>query len=63
MGQLPGKDAAIKKNSVAVALMTEWTLDVDLDQEEITDFGDDWAAIAANIAKWAITMVGFFEPN
>lgn len=63
MAVYKGKAAAVKKNTVAVSLAAEWTIEATLDTEEITDFGDSWAAHAANIARWSGSMTVFFDPS
>lgn len=63
MAQLHGKDAAIKKNSTAVALAQEWTIEATLESEQITDFGDDWHAVAGGLAAWSGSMVCFWDPT
>ena len=63
MAVMHGKDAAIKKDSVAVAYAQEWSIDSGLSAEDVTDFGDDWKAFAGGLAEWSGTMNCFFDPT
>lgn len=62
MAVMHGKDAKVEKNDVAVALLQEWTLEATIEEEDITDFGDDWKAFAGGLAEWGGTMTGYFDP-
>lgn len=46
-------------NLVKTAQLFEWTLEVTLDTEEITDFQDAWAAHSANLARASGAVQGF----
>jgi hypothetical protein len=63
MSKIKGKDATIKKNSVAVAYMHEWNINVAIDEEDLSDFGDDWKEVGGNLAEWDGDMTGFFDPT
>jgi len=63
MAVLKGKLGNIKKNAVAVSYVNEWTLDVKLETEDVTDFGDSWKAISGLIASWTGKMSAFFDPS
>lgn len=58
-----GKDAAIKKNAVAIAYAQEWSIDSALAAEDVTDFGDDWKAFAGGLAEWSGSITCFFDPS
>lgn len=63
MAVMHGKNAKIEKNNVAVAYMNEWTIEATIEEEDITDFGDDWKAFGGGLAEWGGSMTGFFDPT
>jgi hypothetical protein len=63
MAVMHGKDAQIEKNSVAISFATDWTIDVTLASEDITDFGDDWRAVVGGIASWSGSFTCFWDPG
>lgn len=63
MAVMHGKDAKVEKNDVAVAYLQEWTIETSIEEEDITDFGDDWKAFAGGLAEWGGSMTGYFDPS
>lgn len=63
MAVMHGKDAKIEKNNVAITFATDWTINATLASEDITDFGDDWRAVAGGIAQWSGSFNCYFDPS
>jgi predicted secreted protein len=53
MAALAGKGGSIKLGTNAVAEMGEWSLDLELDTQEDTAFGDDWKSYLAGLKGWS----------
>jgi len=58
-----GKVARIAKNSVAIDNEIEYTIDANLDLDEISAKGDDWKKWLAGQSEWGGTMNYNLDPS
>jgi len=62
MAKYHGKNAVVKKNSVAIAEFNNWTIESSADFVEGQDFGDDWKSSEAGMKSWRGSMGGNLDP-
>ena len=62
MAKYHGKDACVKKNSVAVIEFNNWSIEAAADVAEGQDFGDTWKSGTAGMMGWSGSMEGNFDP-
>lgn len=58
---LAGYGGGIKWASGAVAELGEWGIDINVDMQEITSFGDLWKRYLAGLREWAGSCSGRFD--
>ncbi len=46
-----------------VGELSEWTIDVELETDEDTEFQDDWKTHLVGLASWSGSMSGSFDPS
>lgn len=63
MAEMNGREASIRKSSVTVAYLQEWTLDIALNAEETTEFADDWKNFVGGMVEWSGSVSGNFDPS
>ena len=57
-----GKSASVKKATVAVQGLQNWTIESAVDLVEANDFGDTWKSNEAGLASASGSMEGLFDP-
>lgn len=61
MAELLGKDAAIKITNTTVARMRSFSLTINGEVVDITEFGDDWLAQRPVINSWSASCEGMLD--
>jgi len=59
---LMGRYASIKKGSVLVQNLGRWTLDIKMDEIDVSVFGTVWGKKIPGMQAWTATIEGFYDP-
>jgi predicted secreted protein len=61
VAQFAGKDGALKIGANTVAEIDDWSLDINLDNADITKFGDQWKVKLTTLKSWSGKAKGRFD--
>ena len=59
---LMGRYASIKLGTVLVENLGRWTLDIKMDEIDVSVFGTIWGRMIPGMQKWTATIEGFYDP-
>jgi hypothetical protein len=59
---LMGRYAAVKIDTVLVENLGRWTLDIRMDEIDVSVFGTVWGKMIPGMQKWTATLEGFYDP-
>lgn len=59
---LKGRYASIKLGSTLVENLGKWTLNVKMDEIDVSVFGTVWGKSVPGMQKWSGTIEGFYDP-
>jgi hypothetical protein len=59
---LIGRYASIKKGAVLVQNLGRWTLDIKMDEIDVSVFGTVWGKKIPGMQAWTGTIEGFYDP-
>jgi len=58
-----GRYASIKKGTTLIQNLGRWTLDIKMDEIDVSVFGTVWGKTIPGMQKWTATIEGFYDPG